>query len=430
MSTWQWFAVGLASIAIAIQVTQRRIDAVMIGVVGLLIYHHPILFNWVESKVASVENVAPGAQQSIAIMFFMLVVAGLIVVLIPGPRYASIRGTKDARVAAWIAIGISMSGWAVFAAVVDPEVLWFSTKLELMHISDRLGAGRLHIVAYAFGVAGLVLGFASRSRLAMAAALVPIGIDVFIASYRTSFVLATVACVVLWSNYRPFKRPMFLSLRAMAIVVFSVAGVFLVGDVLPKSQGLIKAGRNTDVEAIAEQLIDGVRLSEPHTVSLLLHTTVEEQVSMPDSHLIENLANQLVPGGVFSNSNFNTIVQGRFFPEVYPYGMSSSIVGEMWAIGGVPGVAVAAAVWGAMLIALSLCLRRCHCASLQAIIAIIVVIVGFYIFRNDLAYTIQLCKRYAGAIFVSWAFACLVRRLIPVRRSTSVVACRKLDLRT
>jgi hypothetical protein len=82
------------------------------------------------------------------------------------------------------------------------------------------------------------------------------------------------------------------------------------------------------------------------------------------------------------------------------------------------------------LIAMSLCLRRCHCASLQAIIAILVVIVGFYIFRNDLAYTIQLCKRYAGAIFVSWAFACLVRRLIPVRRTTSVVACRKLDLRT
>ena len=427
MDIWQGIAVGLALTAAAIQVTRRRVDAVMIGLLGLLLYHHPILLDWVRAAAGSVDTVATGAMQSIAIMFLVLVIAGLIVVLIPTSRHVPIGGIKDARVAAYVAVGIAMAGWAAFAAAVGPETLWFSTKRELMHVSESVGASRYHIIAYAFSSAGLVLAFVSRSRLATAAALVPIGIDVSMASNRTAMVLASVACLIMWSNARPFKRPILLSAHAIGIFVATLLAIFIIGEAIPKSGRILANLRSGDVRAIAE-VAESPQLSEPHTVSLLLHATVENQLSMPDWNLANSLVNQIVPGGAMHIVNHNTVVQESLFPEI-SYGMSSSIIGEFWAMGGNLGVALAAAAWGAVLIALSVSLRHCRCASLQAIIAILVAILGFYIFRNDFGYTIQLCKRYVAAIAVSWALAHLLRRICLQAMPRSVSPCKELGLR-
>lgn len=416
MTLWTILALVLAATAVGGQLLRRRIDAVTIGVIGLLTYHHPILLHWIRADAGSVDVVSLIATKAIAAMWFSLCLATLLTSTIPTPMSAQpLRemGNHRVQIAAISAIAIAVVSWCLVLATLEVDFVLSATKRAIMDVGS---GGRLYIAAFAFTATAMIFACLSRSPLIILASLTIMAIDVLLLRNRSTLVLSGIAIALVICARHKLPKPTFRSGRGISVAVVAILFVIGVSEIYPFFMGYLR-GAPINIDRIATKFsgAEGIVLSEPHTISLLLHTSMERGAHLPSDHLMLELTNQVIPNGAIETTSFNAVVQDAYFPDV-PSGMGNSIIGEVWATSGLPGVLIGSLIWGGTLVVISLAMRSTRSLGAQAAMGIIAAIVGFYAFRCGLGYTIQLCKRYAAAIIIAWIVASLLSTVIPYYR--------------
>lgn len=230
--------------------------------------------------------------------------------------------------------------------------------------------------------------------------------DVYL-GFRTSFVIA-----ILMLFFVSFNKK---DKRLIGLWPYLLLGVFAVFSILMLK--LMMFGlKKGDIDILLAILSNSqtyeklLSTSEPFVTQSILNTVVSLDFRTDAEHL-KLIALQFVLLGdvVFGQiRSFNDYFQPALFPKIN-YGMASNFLAEFYAVSGVFGVFAVSAVYSLVLMVLNLAIQSVK-AGYKPLLLLCGVYWAFYIYRNDMAYILNIEKRIVISFLLVILLAFVLRR--------------------
>jgi hypothetical protein len=226
-----------------------------------------------------------------------------------------------------------------------------------------------------------------------------------------------------------------IGLVAAMLLVHSVR--FAIFDKIAELEGVPSAERVTKTSEMRSDMIqfsqfaeNGSRMpnwasmplklfeqSEPFVIQATLVAVVQTNLSCSASNIFKSLSLLLPPGMAkfMPGNSFPPTFYDEYQPVLYPdltYGTGGNIWAEMLCRFGYPGVAI----FGLLLILTLIGLNRLLLKSSAALVAPIAfggAVVAFYIYRNDLHYTLVMLRQTAIVFVVAYGLSVISVKIHP-----------------
>ncbi|HCU66655.1 MAG TPA: hypothetical protein DF774_12940 [Rheinheimera sp.] len=230
--------------------------------------------------------------------------------------------------------------------------------------------------------------------------------DVYL-GFRTSFVIA-----ILMLFFVSFNKK---DKRLIGLWPYLLLGVFAVFSILMLK--LMMFGlKKGDIDILLAILSNSqtyeklLSTSEPFVTQSILNTVVSLDFRTDAEHLkLIPLQFVLLGDVVFGQiRSFNDYFQPALFPKIN-YGMASNFLAEFYAVSGVFGVFAVSAVYSLVLMVLNLAIQSVK-AGYKPLLLLCGVYWAFYIYRNDMAYILNIEKRIVISFLLVILLAFVLRR--------------------
>lgn len=230
--------------------------------------------------------------------------------------------------------------------------------------------------------------------------------DVYL-GFRTSFVIA-----ILMLFFVSFNKK---DKRLIGLWPYLLLGVFAVFSILMLK--LMMFGlKKGDIDILLAILSNSqtyeklLSTSEPFVTQSILNTVVSLDFRTDAEHLkLIPLQFVLLGDVVFGQiRSFNDYFQPALFPKIN-YGMASNFLAEFYAVSGFFGVFAVSAVYSLVLMVLNLAIQSVK-AGYKPLLLLCGVYWAFYIYRNDMAYILNIEKRIVISFLLVILFAFVLRR--------------------
>ncbi len=230
--------------------------------------------------------------------------------------------------------------------------------------------------------------------------------DVYL-GFRTSFVIA-----ILMLFFVSFNKK---DKRLIGLWPYLLLGVFAVFSILMLK--LMMFGlKKGDIDILLAILSNSqtyeklLSTSEPFVTQSILNTVVSLDFRTDAEHLkLIPLQFVLLGDVVFGQiRSFNDYFQPALFPKIN-YGMASNFLAEFYAVSGFFGVFAVSAVYSLVLMVLNLAIQSVK-AGYKPLLLLCGVYWAFYIYRNDMAYILNIEKRIVISFLLVILLAFVLRR--------------------
>ncbi|WP_333796345.1 hypothetical protein [Rheinheimera sp.] len=230
--------------------------------------------------------------------------------------------------------------------------------------------------------------------------------DVYL-GFRTSFVIA-----ILMLFFVSFNKK---DKRLIGLWPYLLLGVFAVFSILMLK--LMMFGlKKGDIDILLAILSNSqtyeklLSTSEPFVTQSILNTVVSLDFRTDAEHLkLIPLQFVLLGDVVFGQiRSFNDYFQPALFPKIN-YGMASNFLAEFYAVSGIFGVFAVSAVYSLVLMVLNLAIQSVK-AGYKPLLLLCGVYWAFYIYRNDMAYILNIEKRIVISFLLVILLAFVLRR--------------------
>jgi hypothetical protein len=432
-AAWVMFLVAVILTAGYFMLTRRRFDFLTIAFIGAIFYFSPLFFGWVMQSDLSLSETIPPTVYLIATLYLIaLAGAGI---LSGAPEQSAPMSWQPVRgLSRWYLIlslfGLVCSIVSTRGAIINIDKLVVLTHVGYYYVLFEIAASLACISAVIerrrWELAGgifllfidLLIGFrVSVTLVALSVALILLMRDGPLYLYKKAFTYGSAAAILLVAmlSAHAIRPTIFDQLAKMQIISVTPA---------PETQKVQRSGTAENSEApvaiptrapmppltilnwraIFWKLIN--QSGEPFIVEATLVAIVQTGLSCSPSNIFKSVY-LLVPPGMarFAPTNpFPPTFYDEYQPILYPnvdYGTGGNIWAEMLCRFGYVGMAI----FGALLILLLIRLNKLLLKSsptLAAPLALGGVIIGFYINRNDLHFTLQMLKWVTLVFFAAY----------------------------
>ncbi|WP_407169418.1 hypothetical protein [Bradyrhizobium sp. ORS 111] len=437
-------SVGIA--AVYYFFARRRFDFLTVSLIGAAFYFSPLLLRTVEVTLVTDPTIPAPVNWIAAGYLLALVAAGLIAAGLPAPQRSKLLlPSAAAPCLALAVVGLIGAIATTRGAIVNADKIVVLKQVGYSYVLFEIAASLACIASVV-----------ERRWTILAGACAMLAIDLLL-GFRNYAVLTAISTAFVLLASQPAMRlivkgPTFgiacvllvaamLALHTARFAIFDAIAVErnaprvtraaeMRGDTLQFMRAASMAGTPTSAASAAEaptslprwflvplQLFEH---SEPFTIQATLVETVHRAYSCSPGNILKSLT--LIPGAGHLLPSYPMTFYDEFQPALFPtvdYGLGGNIWAEMLCRFGYAGVV---AFGLAMLICL-VGMQRLFLAApptLSAPIAFSGVIIAFYIYRNDLHYTLVMIRQTLGV----FAIALVIAWLHTIWQSKPILATR------
>lgn len=402
---------------------RRRFDFLAVSLIGAAFYFSPLLLRTVEVTLVTAPTIPAPVNWIAAGYLLALVAAGLIAARLPAPQQSKrLLPPAAAPCLALAVVGLIGAIATTRGAIINSDKIMALKQVGYLYVLFEIAASLACIASVVERRWGMLAG-----------ACAMLAIDLFLgfrnyavlAAISTAFVLLAgqpamrliakgatfgIGCVLLVAAMLALHTARFAVFDAIAVErnaprVTSAAEMR--GDTLQFMRAASAAEASTSLPRWILVPVLLFEHSEPFTIQATLVETVHRAYSCSPGNIFKSLT--LIPGAGYLLPSFPMTFYDEFQPVLFPtvdYGLGGNIWAEMLCRFGYAGII---AFGLAMLICLIGMQRLFLTAppTLSAPIAFSGVIIAFYIYRNDLHYTLVMIRQTLGVFAIALALAWL-----------------------